>query len=345
MTSAIKRVLAFPWAGNIYTEQLYAEVEKQGVTVIEGTWTRRWLAETVRAHDVIHIHWPSFLYHEPRSQIRTYLRLVKLAAHLRFAKRRGATIVWTAHNLYPHEGGRDLAAHRWGRKIVIAFADRVIVHGKSAARALMDEFKIAPSRLRIGHHPHWIDCYANSVTAAESRARLNIGAEEFLYLHIGRCKPYKGLEALISAFRSTPPPARLLIAGKFSSTDYLEEIKAIASRTPNVQVVPHSIPDDELQVYLNAADCVALPYREILTSGTALLAMSFGRPVVAPDLGSMRDHVNEASGILYDAARADGLAQALNEVRTRRFEPSATVEHVRQFTWSDLATLLLQPTP
>jgi beta-1,4-mannosyltransferase len=341
MKTGIKRIIAFPKAGNIYTEQLYKEVERKGVEVIEGVWTRRWLLDHVGKNDVVHIHWPSFLYFEPSSRLRTYIRLGKLAANLALARRLGATIVWTAHNLYPHEGGRAVLSHRWGRRITLHFTDQVIVHGSSAAALVAREFAIPGPRLRVGHHPHWIDCYANSVTAQKSRARLNIGADEFLYLHIGRCKPYKGLEALIDAFRRVPAPARLLIAGKFSSPEYLDEITALARATPHVNVIPRSIPDDELQVYLNAADCVVLPYREILTSGTALLALSFGRPVVAPNLGSMADHVDAASGILYDAAEPQGLALAMQEVRHRDFDPLATLSQARQFTWSAMADTLL----
>ena len=42
------------------------------------------------------------------------------------------------------------------------------------------------------------------------------------------------------------------------------------------------VPDGEVQHYLLAADAVVLPFKEILTSGSAMLALSFGRPVVAP---------------------------------------------------------------
>jgi glycosyltransferase involved in cell wall biosynthesis len=49
------------------------------------------------------------------------------------------------------------------------------------------------------------------------------------------------------------------------------------------------VPDDRLQVVLRAADVVVLPYRTILNSGTALLALSFDVPIVVPALGAMSD--------------------------------------------------------
>jgi glycosyltransferase involved in cell wall biosynthesis len=338
-----RRIIAFPRAGNIYTEQLYAQVERSGVTVIEGSWTGGWLLRHLHRGDLIHIHWPSFLYFDAKSRLRTAFRLARLAALMTFAKLRRATIVWTAHNLYPHEGGGDLFAHRVGRRITVAFADRVCVHGPSAGIIVARELKVRESRLRIGRHPHWIDCYPNTVTRAESRRRLAVAEDEFLHVFIGRCRPYKGLESLIEAFPSAPKPARLLIAGQFSSPQYLKAVQALAARTPGVVLAPGSIPDEEMQVPLNAADCVVLPYRDVLTSGTALLALSFGRPVIAPDLGCMRDHVDAACGILYDADDPQGLAQALRQIRSRRFDPVAIREHAREFTWSGLAGLLDDP--
>jgi beta-1,4-mannosyltransferase len=336
-----RQIIAFPKDGNIYTEQLYAEVEKGGVAVVEGVWSSRWLMRNLRRGDLIHIHWPSFLYFDSKSRLRTGVRLMTMYAKLLFAKGRGATIAWTAHNLYPHDGGSGVLSHRLGRRMMVAFADYVCVHGASAGAIVSRELKVAESRLRIGHHPHWIDCYPNLLTRAESRARLLVPPDDFLYLFVGRCRPYKGLEALIEAFPAAPQPARLLIAGNFSSPQYLEDIASLARRTPRVELVPRSIPDDELQVYLNAADCVVLPYREVLTSGAALLALSFGRPVIAPDLGAIRDQVDSRCGVLYAADQPRGLALALQDIRSRTFDPAAIITHARRFTWSPLAGLLL----
>jgi glycosyltransferase involved in cell wall biosynthesis len=340
----VGRIIAFPKAGNIYTEQLYAQVERSGVAVVEGNWSGGWLLRHVRRGDLIHIHWPSFLYFDPKSRWRTAYRLARLAALMAFAKLRRATIVWTAHNLYPHEGGGELLAHRLGRWITVAFADRVFVHGASAGTIVTQELKVRETRLRIGHHPHWIDAYPNTVTRSGSRARLGMAQDEYLYLFIGRCRPYKGLESLIEAFPGAPQPARLLIAGQFSSPTYLESIKTLASRTPGVVLAHRSIPDDELQLYLNAADCVVLPYRDVLTSGAALLALSFGRPVVAPNLGCIRDQIDEQCGILYDPHEPSALVDALRKIRSQTFNSAAIIEHARQFTWSGLAGLL-QETP
>ena len=340
-SAAGPRILAFPKGGNDYTERLYAEVQARGIAVLQGEWSRSWLARNVRPGDVIHIHWLSFLYVHARSSARTTARLAKLYTLLRFAKARGARIVWTAHNLYPHDGGRARANHRIGRKIITSLADYVCVHGESAAAIVTRELHVPESRLRIAHHGHWLGHYPNEMTRAESRTRLDVGNEPFVYLFVGRCRPYKGLEDLIDAFIAAPRPAKLIIAGKFSSQEYLEEIRSRIGGQSDIELVARSIADDELQLYLNAADCVVLPYRAVLTSGTAMLALSFGRPVVAPDLGALRDHVNSRCGVLYSPDEATGLAAALREVRARRFNSGVILQHARRFSWEQLAAPLL----
>jgi len=40
---------------------------------------------------------------------------------------------------------------------------------------------------------------------------------------------------------------------------------------------------------LSAADLLVLPYREVLNSGSALLALSCNRPILVPDLGAMSE--------------------------------------------------------
>ena len=53
------------------------------------------------------------------------------------------------------------------------------------------------------------------------------------------------------------------------------------------------IPDDETEVYFKAADVLVLPYRHIYQSGVLFLGYSFGLPVLAADVGSLKDDIVE----------------------------------------------------
>src|SRR5262249_6434345 len=83
--------------------------------------------------------------------------------------------------------------------------------------------------------------------------------------------------------------ARLVIAGEAATAELEREIVRAAEDDPRVRLFLQDVADEELQVFLNAADLVALPYQRILNSGSALLSLSFGRPVLAPAGGAMED--------------------------------------------------------
>jgi glycosyltransferase involved in cell wall biosynthesis len=156
-------------------------------------------------------------------------------------------------------------------------------------------------------------------------------------LFIGQCREYKNIPGLIKAFRDLPIDSLLLIAGQFQRDEYRQRVVTMADEDKRIKVYPKHIPDDELQDFLTACDCVVLPYLEILTSGSAMLALSFGRPVVSVRLGCLKDLVNDEVGVLFDPGDASGLKQALMEVTQRRFNESRILAHARRFSWEESA--------
>ena len=53
------------------------------------------------------------------------------------------------------------------------------------------------------------------------------------------------------------------------------------------------MPDAETEWYFKAADVLALPYTFIFQSGVMFLAYNFGLPVIASDVGALKDEVVE----------------------------------------------------
>ena len=77
------------------------------------------------------------------------------------------------------------------------------------------------------------------------------------------------------------------------------------------------IPDDETEVYFKAADVLALPYRHIYQSGVLFLGYSFGLPVLAADVGPLREEVIEGkTGLVFEAEDAEDMARAIEQYFT-----------------------------
>jgi glycosyltransferase involved in cell wall biosynthesis len=86
-----------------------------------------------------------------------------------------------------------------------------------------------------------------------------------------------------------------------------------------------------------------LPYRQITTSGAALLVFSFGRPVIAPALGAFPNLVTARRGVLYNPAEPGALPRAL--VQASQTDWTGTREEimtwVAQFDWVEIGQKLL----
>ena len=98
---------------------------------------------------------------------------------------------------------------------------------------------------------------------------------------------------------------------------YVEELKKLAKDNPNIVVVKDRIADNDIQVYMNAADVVVFPFRQVSNSAAVILAKSFYKPTICMNLGNISDYANPDTDILVD--NESELEKALFNVQDRRF--------------------------
>lgn len=321
-----------------YTTCYYRALRDCGMRVIDGDFSMSWLLGHRPRADYLHLHWPSFLYASDTA-LRTLLQFVRFVLLLVLARLRGIRLLWTAHNLRPHERSAVAGVDLLARKLVIALSTRIFVHGGSAALRLACAFPASQRKLTLLPHGHWIGFYADEHTRPAARAWLGIPAAQYVFLFFGRCRPYKNLEQLTQCFqRYDGANVALWIVGEFHDPSYLARVEAEVARAPQrIRLEARFVPNDEIQLYLKACDVVVLPYAEILTSGAAMLALTFGRPVVAPRIGHLQDVVNADCGVLYDVSESDGLMRAMMQAAQCHFDETAIRAHAQCFRWSDAA--------
>jgi glycosyltransferase involved in cell wall biosynthesis len=254
---------------------------------------------------------------------------------------RGVRLVWTAHNLEPHE----LYHPAWGfllYRLVARWADAIIAHSQAARELLEARYGTLPhcTVIPIGNY---VGLYGAPRERAASRAALDLPPDGSLLLCLGALRPYKNIEGLIDAFGALPQTGRgtLLIAGAAKSPGYAAELLARAQSVPGVQVRAAFVPDSQLPAYLAAADVVVLPYRKLLTSAMLLCALSYARPVVAPAFGPVRELLREGqAGFLFAPGDADALRAALERALAHPDLAAlgqAGLELARTFDWRAIA--------
>jgi beta-1,4-mannosyltransferase len=313
-------IIAFPRRHVAYTDCFYRAVEALGVEIREGQFSERWLLKHVRNADYIHVHWPSFFYHfrQRRKCLRGFAAFLFLLA---VAHWRRARLIWTIHNIYPHERCTIPRLDIWVRRLLVRFGSLFFVHCSCAEAEVLREFPALAGRIVQIQHRNWIGYYPDTIACGAARSRLALTEGDFVFLFLGHCKPYKNLESLINAFEQIPGKPVLLIAGKFHDPAYEAAIRTAINRSSS-RIVLHAgfVPDEDMQIYLRACDVMVTPYKEILTSGSAILALSFGRPVVAPAIGCLQELIAEACGVLYDPSRPQGLRDAMLGSVEKKFD-------------------------
>jgi glycosyltransferase involved in cell wall biosynthesis len=84
-----------------------------------------------------------------------------------------------------------------------------------------------------------------------------------------------------------------MFAGRPINESITKEIALAIDGDLRIKFLPGYVADDDVQVHLNACDVYVLPYQRVLTSGAAVLAMSFGKPCIAPRTGCVTDILKE----------------------------------------------------
>jgi glycosyltransferase involved in cell wall biosynthesis len=195
----------------------------------------------------------------------------------------------------------------------------MIVHSQFARSRLADVTRVSERKVHVIPHGNYIGYYSASLTRNHARERLEIGDGEVVFLLFGWIKRYKRVIELIRAFRSlSVASARLVIAGKAPEKKLEEEIRTEAASDPRILLHLHSVADVDVQVYMNASDVAVFPYSPVLTSGSLVLAESFGKATLVANDSGVEDPTASDGTFVYDSAAAGGLTRALENATASR---------------------------
>ncbi len=343
------RILALPRDRNPYQRLLYGEMRRLGAHVIyvgELTPSRilnlillpvEMVVRRLAGARVIHLHWV-FVFSFPGAQRWPFLREL---AHfwfrlwLRSCRIAGVRLIWTAHNVLPHEQVflDDVSA----RRDLVRKCDLVLAHSGATLQELAELGAIPNRSAVIPHGP----IPSSLATADWHVPGTRSGPRRFLYF--GNIHDYKGVDDLLVAFSALPKEvsAHLTVVGQCDDARLRSDLLALAEVVgARVVMRLERAPEDEVSQLLTTADMVVLPFRRVTTSGSAMLALSHGRPLIVPDLPALGILPDEA--VLKYGLGIPDLTRALTRAARMEEEVLAamsTAAHQYAFatTWDDIA--------
>ena len=245
-------------------------------------------------------------------------------------------LVLTVHNVVPHD--RDAPEIRCLLAEVFRIPDMLVVHTSRARQRLIDEFSVDASRIVIMDHglDEIVQVPANAIDA--TRKALGIVQDERLVLFLGWVRRYKGADLLLQAVPMFRNRTRVLIAGNCIDADHRKEIESLLTQPDIAQRATWEfgyLPESRVSELLSAADVLVMPYREIDQSGVLFAALRHGVPVVAFDVGSLRDFLPEGTGLIVPPGDVRALATAIEAI-----EPAAAARRrihalAEQYRWTE----------
>lgn len=348
-------LIVYPFDANPYQEMLYGALQASGVEctviyvhrranlgplpfVVQVTLAR------IRGYRLLHLHWPQFALHlGPRLLPR--LSLLNARLSLWWLRMVGVKLVWTVHNAAAHEP--ETADDNAVSRMLARDAARKIVHSVNT----IDELAALGADIeRISVIPH--GAYNESYREAdrlEGRQRLQLPTTARIGMFFGQIRPYKGVENLIPAWREAIRVSGagsavpfLLIAGKCDDEAERHRLHRKMGGL-NGRFDEGYAPHEDVPLYFAAADIVVLPFRRVTTSGSVLLALSLGRPVVAPRIGALRDLPQDVGFLYEEGGLVDALCRALTAPPAELAERSeAAQRYASRFAWDGIAAATLE---
>ncbi|MFO7446305.1 MAG: glycosyltransferase [Ignavibacteriaceae bacterium] len=237
---------------------------------------------------ILHYHWFEV------TDIKSLLGIIWKTFWITLYKILGGKIIWTIHNKFPH-AGKYITINKILRKYLADLSSKLHVHCASAAGIMSPVLNVDKNKFFIVEHPYYpakLMGKADAVTALISGyPEIKIEESQKVFLSFGTIAEYKGLTELIAIFKSKFNRHLLIIAGpvKKVNQEYYKQLIAASKGNRNIIVLGKIIPDEDVPYFFNSSDAVVFNYRDILTSGGVILALSYNKTTIAPSLGCLNE--------------------------------------------------------
>ena len=190
----------------------------------------------------------------------------------------------------------------------------------------------------------YLDCPFEAIDEVRSKYKLT---GKKVLLCIGRLSEAKGFQFVISSLkhvRAAIPEAQVVIIGRDEGYGYLKELRRIAvdENVESAVSFVGSLSDEEKVAFLWLADVVLIPSLEEVFGIVALEALAAGAPIVASDLGGLKEILSDDPySFLVKSGDVEGIANAalgvLNDKRISAGARDARYSRVKQHSLSQMA--------
>jgi len=197
-----------------------------------------------------------------------------------------------------------------------------------------------------------LSLFQNKIDKSEARALLDLPERKHLVMYSGRLREWKGIYTLIDSLHYLDDDAMLVLVGGFEGEKELVE-RFVEKHGLNGRVILCGHQDHrKIPVYLTAADILVLPNSgktEESRHHTSPLKMfeymASNRPIIASDLPSIREVLDENTAVLIEPDSPRKLAAGIKDIIEDPDKSSLLVDNARKivqgYSWVERARSLI----
>lgn len=257
----------------------------------------------------------------------TILRIVKWNKHTK--------VIAIVDNMIPHE---KRLGDNFFTKYFVGGVDGFLTMSNKVQKDVKS-FTNKPSC--VSPHPIY-DHFGEAMDKDHARKILHLNSNDKVILFFGFVRAYKGLDLLIEAMTDPAVKAagiKLVIAGEFyeAPEPYLSQIENLGL-SDCVSVYNQYIGEQDVKLYVSAADFIIQPYKNATQSGVTPMAYHFLKPMLVTNVGGLADTVpHDKVGLVVSPnvkSIADGILK-LYERGTDHFMPHL-INEKKKYSWEQM---------
>ena len=189
--------------------------------------------------------------------------------------------------------------------------------------------------------PNGVDAaFAKITHYNDLRAELGIDADSPVFLFVGKLSDIKDPFTLLSAFNElliNIPSAHLIIVGGGDLDSEVRSFVDSLGLRRSVHTIGH-VPHNKVPSYMKSCDALCLPSLKEGWPNVLLEAMSFGKPVIATNVGGIPEAVcSDEFGYLVPPRNPSAFANAMMNALNKRWDHRKIREHALNNSWGNVA--------
>ena len=259
------------------------------------------IAQLLSKKPILHYHWLEFQDFKSLIGMVYKLKLIWLYKIL------GGKLVWTVHNLMPHDG-KWIRIHEKIHRWMAQQSDTILVHSPSIIPDISKLYGVSEDKISVVPHPIFPTKIIQKTEAIKSLNKtfdLTLNSDDLIFGSLGAISNYKNLVSTIELLKEVGYSGKFLIFGylKKDQRNLNRRLIEMSEEIEWLEYHPGFVAEKDISAIMCSFDYCLFNFKEISTSGSVELARSYDRQIIAPSKGILKDLIGIEKVLLFSSQK------------------------------------------